>query len=298
MKGTIACAGLFGLLVATTLSLSAAAEPETTTLGSDADCKSAPHYPRLFASLAEGESRKASPPPIVLPALPESELSVLKEEFLVNNGYVGPGSETGADRFEMCAPYGLLNYFKWVRSPQAGDGEDEAAAVEVAKQFLVDNSGLTGVAEKDDLTVKDVWVSDGIGMTFTPQTYEGLTVSNTEILVDVRGDRVEGVYLHWYPDHVLRLPKVRLTEGEAKSAIVGVTLKFRGTAGDWHYAEITEEGLGAAELIITPIERPGEGLSLVLEWKIGVSAGGLKSWMVYVDAVTGAITRTDQLFMT
>lgn len=298
MKGTIACAGLFGLLVATTFSLPAAAGPETTALGSDADCKSAPHYPRLFASIAEGESRKASPPPIVLPALPESELSVLKEEFLVNNGYVGPGSETGADRFEMCAPYGLLNYFKWVRSPQAGDGEDEAAAVEVAKQFLVDNSGLTGVAEKDDLTVKDVWVSDGIGMTFTPQTYEGLTVSNTEILVDVRGDRVEGVYLHWYPDHVLRLPKVRLTEGEAKSAIVGVTLKFRGTAGDWHYAEITEEGLGAAELIITPIERPGEGLSLVLEWKIGVSAGGLKSWMVYVDAVTGAITRTDQLFMT
>ncbi|MEE9140503.1 MAG: hypothetical protein V3U18_06970 [Alphaproteobacteria bacterium] len=298
MKGAIACAGLFGLLVATTLSLSAAAEPETTALGSDADCKSAPHYPRLFASIAEGESRKASPPPIVLPALPESELSVLKEEFLVENGYVGPGSETGADRFEMCAPYGLLNYFRWSGDQPARSPDDQSAAVEIAERFLVDNSGLTGVTRKNDLSVKDVRALEGLRVEFAPQTHEGLPVTNTGIIVWLNGHKVERIYLHWYPDHVLRLPKVRLTEGEAKSAIVGVTLKFRGTAGDWHYAEITEEGLGAAELIITPIERPGEGLSLVLEWKIGVSAGGLKSWMVYVDAVTGAITRTDQLFET
>lgn len=290
-----------GLLLAVLFPVLASAESASLVEGAQAKCNTdlTLYYPRLFASLFEDERPKASPPLIALPAFSERELRTLKRDFLVRNGYVSPDSNPGADELEFCAPYGLLSVFAWTGSPSEAPDE-KGAAIEIAKRFLVENSELTGVTREGDLIVTRTQVrEDGtVVVIFAPQTHKGLTVTGTEILVTVLGGKVSTSYLHWVPERVLELPERWIAENAARAAIISVNLKFRGNSGDWFCAEILEKGLGAAELVVTPIEVPGEGLGIVLEWKISVSAGGLKSWMVYVDAVTGAITRTVQLFFT
>ena len=266
-----------GLMLAVSISAPASAGSEPLAAGTQAECKpkNPALYPRLFASITDDEGRKASPPPVVLPAVSEPELRTLKREFLVRNGYLGPGSKPGADEFEICAPYGLMAVFTWTGGPDEA-ADEISAVIGIAKRFLVENSGLTGVTREEDLVVEETAVFTRSGDThmvkFTPQTYKGLTVTDTGIIVYVRGGKVIDSDLHWYPEQALDLPGAWITESEAKAGIVGVTLKFRNIAYKWRYAEITEKGLGAAKLVITPIERPGEGLGIVLEWEISVEA--------------------------
>lgn len=301
MKSMHAFSILSGLILAISMSLPTLAASEQLAEGTQAKCNTAitVHYPRLFASLLEDDRAKASPPPIALPALSELHHRMLRDEFLVRNGYIDHGSKSGASGFEFCATYGLMSVFASTGGI-SNAADEKASAIEIAKRFLVDNSELTGVIRKNDLVVANTQVGarGAVRIVFAPQTHRGLIVTDTGILVTVRGGKVSKNYLHWYPDHVLQLPESWITESDAKAAIIGVNLKFRGNSGDWIGAKIAEEGLGASELVITPIEVPGAGLGIVLEWKISVSAGRLKSWAVYVDAATGAITRTEQLFDT
>ena len=89
----------------------------------------------------------------MLPAVSEPELRTLKREFLVRNGYLGPGSKPGADEFEICAPYGLMAVFTWTGGPDEA-ADEISAVIGIAKRFLVENSGLTGVTREETSSLK------------------------------------------------------------------------------------------------------------------------------------------------
>lgn len=231
--------------------------------------------------------------PNVLRPLSQTELSGLRTEFeAANKGICVQLDEFGLTVYkDNCLDYML----------DKTEITDNAKTVEMAKDWIVQNSKFTGITDASSLIVKYSNTID-IGHTllkidFNSQTVEGLPVEGDfrppTVFVNAHGvSRMDG---HRFPNITIP-PLPKITEASAKDTLIGRTFTYSDFTGQPLAYRVAETDLGGAAEEVVFIKKSSEGLEFRRAWKIPV--GRELTWTVYVDAMTGEELGVIQRFQT
>ena len=186
---------------------------------------------------------------------------------------------------------------KVVVSPQpAPNATDQAATIEMAKNFIVENSKYTGVINKDALDVNRNPTINRNRMTFSfkNQTYQGIVIENMNIYIVADNGGILKITGHWYPRiNITTEPKINLDE--VKKKIIGqeTTVGEAGGLPEKVLFSGEAKNFESGELVILPVDDD----RLTLCWKIFYKQQRLP-WIIYVDAISGDIIKIQPNFVT
>jgi hypothetical protein len=166
-------------------------------------------------------------------------------------------------------------------------------AIEIAKEFIIENSQYTGVKHINDLDFRRVeemhgfWDGNtGWHLLTTSQKIDTIEVLSTSILINIRGKEVYYCIGNWFPD--VYIPReFNITSDKAKRNLLNKTLTHYGWGGPY-YVEITKESLqrSTTSLVVVPIEGKDQ-IELHLAWCINIPQPVY--YIIYVDVMTGEI---------
>lgn len=214
--------------------------------------------------------------PTTYAPLSESELSELVARFEDTNPYLCPTFDA----------YGFVDYVS--DCPQSGGPVTCSNAdrlIERAKAEVVRNALFTGVRHSNELQLRSSKCADfgyypRIVMRFEGQTWNGLEVLGTEMLVHMHDDGMMYLAGHHYPQ--IFVPPPSVSSQAAKASIVGMKVTFYDWDGLHEYYIQEDWFVGEPFRVVYPYQ-VGDRIELRVTWSINVA----NTWMVYVDSVTG-----------
>lgn len=238
--------------------------------------------------------------PVIIEKLTDGERQALIEKYRNNNDHDFPCAslnEYGFNDSKICLDREIL------RVEIMDDEKDRME--KMAAEFLVRNQEFTNVPDKDQLEITDSHGLSGclkcdgsegdittIGwrVTYENQTYEGVNVGNTQLMVFLDSEKVYAVNGHWYRD--IDVPSVdQLNHDDARKLLIGREFTFYDWTGEKNYT-ITEDSFEEYEdKSIFPYETE-KGLELRVS--LIVEAG---IWHLYLDSITGELIHKKQLII-
>jgi heat shock protein HslJ len=241
--------------------------------------------------------------PYIVKPLTQIQLSALRAEFASSNKNV-------------CAQ---INDFGFTEFQSGCFGEtvrreitDETSIVEIAKNWLVQNSKFTGIPKESDVVVDRVVKLEGcikceaanvdrkvIGLRidFRDQSHNGLPVegdrSSLTVFAHANGiSRIDG---HWFPKITIPL-QPKISESSAKNKLNGRIFTHSDVAGNPKNYRVEQKDLDNAAHTVVFVKKSSQGLEFRLAWKIPV--GQEFFWTAYIDALTGEELKVVQMFQT
>jgi len=241
------------------------------------------------------KSEPAQPPkyPYILKPLSQTQLSSLRSEFATSNK-------------NICTQ---LNEFGLTEDKSDCGGwvtisiTDEASIIELAKNWLAQNSEFTGVPKSkvSDIVIDRISSNKkviGLQISFpVPQLYNGLPVEGDiaipKVFANAKGiSRVSG---HWFPEITVPL-EPKISETSAKNKLNGRTFTYSDVVGSPRDYRVEQKDLSNVARKVIFVRKSSQGLEFRLSWKIPV--GQELSWTVYIDAITGEELKVTQMFVT
>ena len=230
--------------------------------------------------------------PYTLKPLSQTQLSSLRSEFEASNKNV-------------CAQ---INEYGFTEDKSGCFGEiiiveitDETSVVEMAKNWLVQNSKFTGISRKSDAVVERIITTSGKKVTliihFRAQTYNNLPIEGDikPITVFANVNSVSRIYGYWFPKITVPL-EPKISESFARNKLNGRIFTYSEFAGDPINYRVEQKDLSKVAHKVVFVKKSFQGLEFRLAWKILVGQGLL--WTVYVDAITGKELKVVQMFNT
>lgn len=238
--------------------------------------------------------------PAIFEMLTEGERQALIEIYRNNNDHDFPCASInryGFNDSKICLDREIL------RVEIIDDEKDRME--EMAAEFLVSNHEFTNVLDNEQLEIAKSHGSLGclkcdgsegdittIGwrVLYENQTYEGVNVENSRLMVFLDSEKVYAVNGHWYRDIVVP-PVDQLNHDEARELLVGKEFTYHDWTGEKIYT-IAEDSFKDYEgKAIFPYETE-KGLELRVS--LIVEAG---IWHFYLDSTTGELVHKKQMIV-
>lgn len=236
--------------------------------------------------------------PVIIERLTEGERQALTEKYKTNNDhdfYCASINEYGLNDSKVCPKREILRV-------EIKDDE-EVRMQNIAAEFLVRNQEFTNVEEKEQLKIEQSYGLSGclkcdgseddkttIGwrILYESQTYEGVNVENSRLMVFLDSEKVYAVNGHWYQEIVI--PSIdQLDHDDARELLIGKEFTYYNWTGK-QTITISEDSFEEyQDRVIFPYEtEKGLELRVCLVVEAGI-------WYFYIDSITGKLVHKKQL---
>ncbi len=221
----------------------------------------------------------------------KSNESEANAEFNFFESSLGTSIRGKVDTFGFVGHLGLL-------SRGRSSISDAAQAIMVAKLALLAVSSRTCVFDPSLIEVKSAHRYDSGPLSFSDweiqfksQTYKGLEVWNSEILVLVADDLIQ-LDGHWYKDVIIPADNT-ISKEQAKTALVGSVIQYYARGGPEVFTVVDSIiHLDSIKQSIYPLIK-SDCLELRVVWKVPIGSW----WYYFVDIVSGEKVALKQRFI-
>lgn len=224
--------------------------------------------------------------PTIIKKVEADRLSSLRSNFAQQNLYL----RSSIGEYGFCD---LAEDLTMAPDPPVDTTTSRPEAIEIAKEFIIENSKYTGVNEINKLEFRVVERMNGFWdgkkgwhLLTSSQKVDTIEVLFTSIMINIRGKEVYYCIGNWFPN--IYIPKeLNFTSEKAKRNLLNNILTHYGWGGPYN-VEITTESLqrSTTSLVVVPIEGKDQ-LELHLAWCINIPQPVY--YIIYVDVMTGEI---------
>jgi hypothetical protein len=223
--------------------------------------------------------------PTIIEKINPDRLNTMRIEFARQNVYV----ETSLGDYGFC---GFSDALIPSVIPSVDTTVSKSEAIEIAKEFISQNSRYTGVKDIDDINFSKVeemrrsWDGNKCWHLVTiNQRIDTVELLSSSILINIRGEEVTYCLGNWFPD--IYIPKrFNITSEKATKLLLNRKVTHYTWGGSIEMV-ITSESLhgSTARLVIITIERE-DRIEIHVAWKIYIPR---VSFILYVDVMTGEV---------
>jgi Zn-dependent metalloprotease len=213
-------------------------------------------------------------------------LSQKQSDYKTRNPFIC----TSLNEFGFC-DYSLDQQYE-VTPPYVGEISQENA-IEIIKEFVINNSNESGIQSPDVLTFLNWNTNNGSNGVFgwncrtSNQKIDTIEVLNAYVIFHINNGEVIRCRGNWFPE--IFIPrKFNISQEKAKNDLIGKEVSHYTFAGVEYFVTISKTDIenSNVDLIIIP-EEDEEKIELHLCWQINIP--GPVYYNIYVDVMTGSI---------
>jgi hypothetical protein len=224
--------------------------------------------------------------PTTFNKLPTGTLSQLRTSYALKNPYM----TSSINDFGFCDYVGdPLN----VGTPPLQYLLSESEVIEIVKNFVSNNSSVTGVKNSNDLNFYQVSTTTGFGgstgwhFKTVNQIVDTIEVLYSMILFHLTNGVVTSCYGNWFPE-IFIPSEFNVSQTKAKADLIGKVVSHCTIGGTEYSVTISETDLANSKtgLKVLPTENEDKTVLQVC-WQINIP--GPVGYIIYVDVMTGKI---------
>ena len=224
--------------------------------------------------------------PTTFNKLPSSTLSQLRASYALQNPYM----TSSINDFGFCDYVGdPLN----VGTPPSQTLLSESEVTEIVKNFVSNNSSVTGVKNSNDLNFYQVSTTTGFGGSIgwhfktVNQKVDTIEILYSMILFHLTNGVVTSCYGNWFPE-IFVPSEFNISQTKAKADLIGKVVSHYTLGGTEYSVTISKTDLANSKIGLKVLPKEDEDkIELQVCWQINIPEPVY--YIIYVDVMTGKI---------